>query len=92
MLFEELKEGRAFPRIETPTFLDDESRNAETKAIEVGHLGSLRDPSAGTIQRLISRSRGIGDAASSKIALQLLMKTKVAATCLICIVRAKKRQ
>src|ERR1044072_7316380 len=69
VLFEKLKKGRAFPCIETPTFLDDESRNAETKVIDVGHFRPFSDPSARTIQRLISRSRCIRDAASSKITL-----------------------
>ncbi len=65
VLFEELKECRAFPRIKTPTLLDNESRNAKTKVIDVGYLGSLRNPPARTIQRLISRRIGIRDAASS---------------------------
>jgi len=69
VLFEELKERRALSRIETPTFLDDESRDAKTKAINVGHISSLGNPSARTIQRLISRSRRIRHAASAKITL-----------------------
>ena len=69
VLFEKLKEGRAFPCIETPAFLDNESRNAQTKVINVGYLSSLRNPSTGAIQRLISRRRGICDAASAKVTL-----------------------
>jgi len=66
--FEELKEGRAFPRINPPTFHDDEARNAQTKAIDVGYLCPFRKPSGGTVKRLISRRTGISDAARPKIA------------------------
>lgn len=65
VLFEELEECCGFLRIKTPPLLDNEPGNAKTKAINVGYLSSLRNPSACTIQRLISRGIGIRDAASS---------------------------
>ena len=69
VFFEELKECRAFPRIEAPIFLDNESRNPNTKVIDVGYFGSLQDSSARTIERLIGRSLSIRNAASSKVTL-----------------------
>lgn len=69
VLLEKLKEGCAFAVIKAPAFLDNESRNAETKIIDVGYLSSLGDPSPRTIQRFICSSSGIRDAAYSKITL-----------------------
>ena len=92
VLFEEFKECITLPRINAPPFHDDESRDAETKVIDVGHLSSIRNSFCGTIQRLISRRSGVRHAARTEITLQLLMKTQVAATCFLRIVRTKKRQ
>ena len=69
LLLEKLEESRAFAVIKAPAFLDDESRNAKTKVIDVRHFSSFRDPSGRTIQRFIRRRSGIRDAARSKVAL-----------------------
>lgn len=90
--FEELEECRTFARVDTPAFLDNESRNAQTKVIDVGYLSSLCNPSSRTIERLVSRSSRVGNAAGPEITLQLLMKTEVAPTGFFRIVRTKKRQ
>ena len=92
MLFEELEECRAFARVDTPAFFDDEARDAETKVIHVGYLSSVRNPSARTVQRVVSCRRRVRNAARPKEALQLLMKTEVEPACFFGIVRTKERQ
>jgi len=92
VLFEEFKKGRTFTRVDTPAFLDNESRNAQTKAIDIRYLSSFRNSSGRTIQRFIGCRSGVRNAAGSKITLQLLMKTEVAAASFIRIVGTKKCQ
>ena len=92
VLFEELKERTALPRIHAPAFHDDEPRDAQTEAVDIGHLSPLRKSFCGPIQRLISRRSRIRNATRTEITFQLLMKTEVEATCFIRIVRTKKLQ
>ena len=92
VLFEELKERTALPRIHAPAFHDNEPRDAKTEAVDVGNLSSLRKSFCGPIQCLISGRSRIRNATRTEIAFQLLMKTEVEATCFIRIVRTKKLQ
>jgi hypothetical protein len=91
VLFQKLKEGRAFAIIETPAFFDDEPRNAETKLIDIRYFSTLGKPSARTIQSFIGGSNRIGDTTELKIARQLLVKTEVTSSCFIRIFWTKKR-
>jgi hypothetical protein len=68
VLFEKLKEGRAFAIVNSPAFFDDEPRNAKTKLIDIRHVSSLSKSSARTIQRFIGCRNGIGNATELKIA------------------------
>ena len=61
MLFEKLKEGRAFAIIKTPAFFDDEPRNAEAKLIDIRYFSTLGNPSARTIESFIGSRNRIGD-------------------------------
>ena len=69
MLLEKLKEGFAFAIIETPAFLDNESRNAQAEVIDVGYLSSFGNPPGRAIDCFVCRSSRICHAARSKVSL-----------------------